>query len=363
MKNKTTATLLAFFLGGFGIHQFYLKKNLKGVIYFLFFWTWIPAIIGFIDFIILLAMNQEKFDLKYNNGETSNTSFNFGKRKQIINGLETFLNEYPNVTENSLKFTKDVLPTLNPKPELIGEKIQNFMYEQISISGLDEKNEIKDYIKTGLNFLPDNFDKSFNQIYFSTIVDEYLSDEALDPDEVNSLVNKANELGIEKYQNEDAIRQDYSYYIKNWEFDNGVFPQLQSDFIMNKNESCIYKVSNIELLEQKEVTNRINYAGPRARIKIAKGLSYNLGSYGYSTNKETRRISKGIGVLNVTTKRILFKASQKNTTIRLSAIVDLEPFSDGLKIYKSTGNPLIIKDNNGAELYQAVNGAIRNLNR
>ncbi|QMU63842.1 MAG: NINE protein [Flavobacteriaceae bacterium] len=76
MKNKTTTTLLAFFLGGLGVHQFYLGKSLKGIFYLLFSWTFIPVFIAFIDFILLLVMGQEKFDLKYNSGNTSTSSLN-----------------------------------------------------------------------------------------------------------------------------------------------------------------------------------------------------------------------------------------------------------------------------------------------
>lgn len=68
MKNKTTAGLLALFLGGLGVHQFYLGNGGKGVLYLLFFWTLIPGFIGFIDGIILLTMSDEVFNLKYNRG-------------------------------------------------------------------------------------------------------------------------------------------------------------------------------------------------------------------------------------------------------------------------------------------------------
>ncbi len=66
MKSKTTAALLAFFLGGFGVHRFYLGQPILGIIYLLFCWTFIPVIIGLIDFIILLTYSNEKFHKKYN---------------------------------------------------------------------------------------------------------------------------------------------------------------------------------------------------------------------------------------------------------------------------------------------------------
>jgi TM2 domain-containing membrane protein YozV len=41
--------LLAIFLGCFGIHQFYLRRNGLGILYLLLCWTGISAILGFID--------------------------------------------------------------------------------------------------------------------------------------------------------------------------------------------------------------------------------------------------------------------------------------------------------------------------
>jgi TM2 domain-containing membrane protein YozV len=68
MKDKLVAALLAFFLGGFGIHKFYLGQIFKGFIYLIFCWTFIPAIIAFFEFIILLIMSEEDFNKRYNPG-------------------------------------------------------------------------------------------------------------------------------------------------------------------------------------------------------------------------------------------------------------------------------------------------------
>ena len=64
-KNKTTAALFALFLGGVGVHKFYLGNTGIGVLYLLFSWTLIPAIIGIIEGIILFSMSEEKFNEKY----------------------------------------------------------------------------------------------------------------------------------------------------------------------------------------------------------------------------------------------------------------------------------------------------------
>jgi TM2 domain-containing membrane protein YozV len=64
-KSRIAAALLAFFLGGFGVHKFYLGSVGLGLLYLLFFWTFIPSIVAFIEFIIFLTMSDEAFAQKY----------------------------------------------------------------------------------------------------------------------------------------------------------------------------------------------------------------------------------------------------------------------------------------------------------
>jgi len=63
--NKVALVLLTFFLGGLGVHKFYLGKYVQGVIYFLFSWTLIPSIVAFIEFIIYACTSDERLQEKY----------------------------------------------------------------------------------------------------------------------------------------------------------------------------------------------------------------------------------------------------------------------------------------------------------
>ena len=48
-RDEVVGILLALFLGGFGVHHFYLRRTGLGVLYLLFSWTPIPWILGFIE--------------------------------------------------------------------------------------------------------------------------------------------------------------------------------------------------------------------------------------------------------------------------------------------------------------------------
>jgi len=64
-KNKWVAFLLAWFLGGFGAHKFYLGRAGMGVLYLLFFWTLIPGLAAFVEAIVYAIMSEEDFARKY----------------------------------------------------------------------------------------------------------------------------------------------------------------------------------------------------------------------------------------------------------------------------------------------------------
>ena len=57
--NKAVYCLLAFFLGGLGIHKFYVGKIGMGILYVLFCWTYIPLILSIIELIIALSKKSD----------------------------------------------------------------------------------------------------------------------------------------------------------------------------------------------------------------------------------------------------------------------------------------------------------------
>ncbi|MEY3322738.1 MAG: hypothetical protein RLZZ417_2321 [Bacteroidota bacterium] len=81
MKSKSTAATLALLFGIFGLHRYYLGKKFQGILHtILFFITFListnnpsaeaalllPAILGFMDAILLFVMPRQEFDEKYN---------------------------------------------------------------------------------------------------------------------------------------------------------------------------------------------------------------------------------------------------------------------------------------------------------
>lgn len=63
-KSKIVAGILALFLGGLGIHKFYVGSWGWGIVYILLFWTYIPALVALVEAIRYFILPDEKFKTK-----------------------------------------------------------------------------------------------------------------------------------------------------------------------------------------------------------------------------------------------------------------------------------------------------------
>lgn len=63
-KSRIVAGILGLLLGGLGVHKFYLGNIGLGIVYLIFSWTFVPAIIGFIEGIIDLVQSDSEFAYK-----------------------------------------------------------------------------------------------------------------------------------------------------------------------------------------------------------------------------------------------------------------------------------------------------------
>ncbi|MED2037496.1 TM2 domain-containing protein [Bacillus wiedmannii] len=79
-KSKTLGYVLALFLGGLGAHAFYYKKYTRGILYFLFCWTYVPVLLGWIDMLFIKKWHSQ---LDGNRERNNNTTFSLAPSEVI----------------------------------------------------------------------------------------------------------------------------------------------------------------------------------------------------------------------------------------------------------------------------------------
>ena len=102
-RSLSLAKFLSFFFGTFGLQKYYLGQTNKGTLSIMFCWTFIPTIIGLIDFARLASMNENSFSIKYNGGsiprkkviiKTQRTQVNHSSRQTNVRSKSMSQNEH-----------------------------------------------------------------------------------------------------------------------------------------------------------------------------------------------------------------------------------------------------------------------------
>lgn len=292
----------------------------------------------------------------------------FGKQKNIFKSglaINSSIKDFPNISDKKIE-------TITKTKEYWSYDDKNKI-KKVLLDGFDRKINIENIASLGSRYLTfyqsilsdygaDELTRRFKYVKVQSFAVEEANktNESLSPAQITKIVDYSISQKDTELNNESKVKSEFKFYVMNWEIENNLFTSLPTDFILNKNELCIFKLPNCEMLETKQVTRRINYGGPSFRMNLGKGISYRVGSYDFSTTKEDQEISKGIGDLNITTKRILFKASGRVTTIKSNTIVDIDPYQNAVVIFKESGNPITIKTNQGLTLYQYLKTMTRN---
>lgn len=176
------------------------------------------------------------------------------------------------------------------------------------------------------------------------VIDAVLDDGLLSPDEEAKLSAAMGRygnptLGPVTQGKLDAARLQFAAW-------NTPLDPVEAPLLLKQGEWCVHGIQ-ATAYEERQRTTRIDYAGPTARIKIMKGVYYRVGSAQVARKTEAYHHSFGSGILCATNKRLLWVAPNKTITIPLHKIIMFEPFSDGIKVFKDTGKPILFEFDEG----------------
>jgi predicted transcriptional regulator len=164
---------------------------------------------------------------------------------------------------------------------------------------------------------------------------ELTQDERLSPQEIQELKNLAAHFGVElpeeRLESKELLR--FQFY---WYLESGPLTGLELGINLRKGEEA-YLSLPVDWYEYRSRTRRINYGGPTARIRIARGIYWSAGSLGVERVSEDYLKLIDSGLLYITNKRLLFMGQKGNKQLPYYRILTYEPFSNGLSLQKDSG--------------------------
>jgi len=183
-----------------------------------------------------------------------------------------------------------------------------------------------------------------------------VEDERFSPEEESELEALARNLGI-KLKYDEKTRPALDKYRLYWLIENGDIPELEVDIHLQRSEKCFF-AAELDWYEYRRVTRRIRYGGPTLRIKILKGVYWRAGDLGVQAVSEDVLAHIDSGSLFLTNKRLIFLGNRKNTTIRLSRILDFNAYQNGVEIIKDSGKSPFLQFKHGVDIFSMILGRV-----
>ena len=187
-------------------------------------------------------------------------------------------------------------------------------------------------------------------------LESVLSDRRVSPIEQQQLDEMAQNLGV-PLSLTSAQKADRDLFALYWQIENGPLPWYDVPLTLQKGERCHFS-SHCDWHEFRSKTVRMNYHGPTYRIRIAKGLYYRVGSLNVAPVRQEELTHIDSGTVYFTNKRVIFDGSRGNKTIRLSALLGIQPYTDGIGLEKATGKSPVLALNANVELATVILSAI-----
>lgn len=262
---------------------------------------------------------------------------------------------------DELKHLKDILSltdndVIEIHNNIVGAIYKKSLIEVVADGQIDKSeenflNKLKEDLHLSTDFaikLSDQVSGQFVQDFFNNAI----SDERLSPSEEEQfeLICKNLNVNAKIDEKTKSILNRYKLF---WVIENAAIPEIEVQISLEKNEKCYFQTS-CNWCEKRTVTQRVNYGGTTASIKIMKGVRYRVGTFKPQriTSEEWKQIDTG--TMYLTNKRVIFLGQAKSLNIKLAKILSFTPYSDGVELTKDAGRSPMITFTNNADVFSLI---------
>jgi hypothetical protein len=171
-----------------------------------------------------------------------------------------------------------------------------------------------------------------------------LADGKLSPDEEARIAQTMRDLKVDAF----PLHADDAALVQQareqWQVEHGTLPVVTGHGIGLQRGEVAHYVGDARLVEDRTRTTSTTYRGPRFRVPIVRGFSYNFGSSHVTRKVENYRHLVGDGRVVVTNKRLVFSHPGGAVAVPREKITEITPYIDGARIIR-VGKPLEVQLN------------------
>jgi hypothetical protein len=146
------------------------------------------------------------------------------------------------------------------------------------------------------------------------------------------------------------------------EIQNGNPPTVSVQNVILQKKEIAHWSEPGSILEERVVKRRYEGGSQGVSFRIAKGVSYRVGGHRGHIVTDTAVVPISTGELIITNRRIIFRGDNKSFNLRLDKLLELNFYSDGVRLTDDKGKPRVVQFNDaenrdivGATLSYAIN--------
>jgi len=127
------------------------------------------------------------------------------------------------------------------------------------------------------------------------------------------------------------------------EIEQGNLPEIELNDLARKKGEISHWSEPGSLIEERVVRRGYQGGSHGVSFRIMKGVSYRIGAHRGKLVSEKANVAVSEGELIITNLRVAFRGDQKSFNLLLSKVLDVDLFSDAIRITGETGKPRLIQ--------------------
>ena len=260
---------------------------------------------------------------------TSGQLDKFEKQALYTTGYEFILsNKLP--LETLIKFAELKLHSVNSESSNIREVYYRRLFAQM-INIPDQGDTVSQTLKTLENMLslPESSIKRSRKKVLEDYLTHFGQYKRIDDKDYSTICQSLTLANLTFDDLSDDIVKNVYIARALYEIEHGLLPDRDwSDLnILPKKNELLHWVCAANTLKYKTQTTRINYSGPRASIRICKGVSYRIGSVSPQVIKQEVLTATDNGKFWVSNQRIGFLGERSNFSMPIGKLLSIDLLS------------------------------------
>lgn len=166
----------------------------------------------------------------------------------------------------------------------------------------------------------------------------FLEDGRISPDEDAVLDDLVASVGLGPMWGEETAEQ-LAKARRTWGLAVGALPIVASSLGLLRGEVA-HVCAAATAYEERTRSVGVSYGGLTLSLPIVRGVRFRAGQFGVSRQSLRYQHQLGRGDLTITNGRLIFTAPERAVTMKLTSIIDVTAYNDGVAVQRTVGKPI-----------------------